>query len=108
MTTPTTREPESSAWRQLIEAAQGDHRPLEEYPRLLDDQGRYSTPSEEWLDTPFTNDYGRSGATACVLWTDRRIYFPIRYDGLVSVASVPRLPAPGMRATIIESRPDGR
>lgn len=91
----------SDTWRQLIDAAKGNHEPLNDQPYMVDEEGRHIAVTDDWLDTPFVNNYGKSEARPFLLWTKRRIYFPVEYDGMVVVASVPRIAHLGEKPVII-------
>jgi hypothetical protein len=56
------------------------------------DDVEYMTLSEDELDTSFKNEYGSLNGVPFTLWTHNRVYFPVMYDGLVGVSSVPRNP----------------
>jgi hypothetical protein len=49
-----------------------------------------STLSEAELDVEFSCGYGGSEGKKFTLWTDRRVYFPVVYDGAEWVGSAPR------------------
>lgn len=86
----TNQAPRTSTWRELIEQA-CDGLPVEQENQwLLIEPGALRRPSKEWLDTPFVNDFGHSPTQPFILWTDQRVYFPVVYDGRVSVAWLPR------------------
>jgi len=44
------------------------------------------------LDVEFDNGYGESNGEPFLLWTKKRVYFPVTYDGSEWVSSVPRAP----------------
>ncbi len=46
------------------------------------------------LDQPFDAGYGLPRGLPFTMWTRRRVYFPVEYDGSESCASVPRHPCP--------------
>ena len=52
----------------------------------------YTTLSEGQLSTNFDNGFGGEEGCPFTLWTRKRVYFPVCYDGSESVASVPRDP----------------
>lgn len=50
-------------------------------------------PSEEAFAVDFDDDYGSMPKGPSVLaWTERRVYFPVVYDGSEWLASAPRDP----------------
>ena len=51
-----------------------------------------STLDDVGLDRKFHDGYGSSEGGAFTLWTRRRVYFPVVYDGAEWCASVPRDP----------------
>jgi len=51
-----------------------------------------STLSEEQLNVQFDAGYGSVQGVPFTLWTERRVYFPVSYDGSESVRSVSRHP----------------
>jgi hypothetical protein len=52
----------------------------------------YCTLTDNELDAKFDDGYGGSEGKAFTLWTQRRVYFPVVYDGSEWAASVPRDP----------------
>lgn len=50
------------------------------------------TLSDDELDVKFDSGYGRVEGVPFTLWTTRRVYFPVMYDGAEWVDSVPRNP----------------
>lgn len=56
-----------------------------------------STLPDKELDEPFENSYGiyRAQEYPFIVWTKRRVYFPVDYDGEASACSVPRNPGDG-------------
>ena len=50
------------------------------------------TISQEELHREFDSGYGSECGTPFLLWTKKRVYFPICYDGSEWVESVPRKP----------------
>lgn len=52
------------------------------------------------LDAEFNNDFGNDNGASFTMWTLTRVYFPVIYDGLVSVKSVPRNPCVEVTAPI--------
>lgn len=98
-----TQNSRKTTWRQLINTVRGNHDPFNDQPHMVDEEGQTTQVTDEWLDTPFVNSYGRTEARPFILWTNRRIYFPINYDGMVVVASVPRTPHPYEKHDIIDA-----
>lgn len=74
-----------TTWRELIDHEMQRHG--DTWPDLVD-----MTGDGDWLDTPFDNDYGGTEGEPFTLWTKKRVYFPVQYDGAEWVASVPRFP----------------
>lgn len=56
------------------------------------------TLTDAQLDVEFDDGYGCVNGKSFTLWTKRRVYFPVVYDGAEWCASVPRHPD-GMEAT---------
>jgi hypothetical protein len=79
-------EPEGSSWRKLI---------AEEMAKHGEDWGDAAacTLSDEGLDVVFWHGFGHSEGAPFTLWTARRVYFPVVYDGAESVGSAPRDPS---------------
>lgn len=57
----------------------------------------HTTLTESQLENEFDDSYGHSQGLPFTLWTERRVYFPVVYDGSEWVGSVPRYP--GQEAT---------
>jgi hypothetical protein len=51
-----------------------------------------STLSESELNREFDSDYSSTEGAPFTVWTARRVYFPVQYDGAEWVASVARHP----------------
>lgn len=51
-----------------------------------------NTLSESEMDTKFNDGWGGSEGKPFTLWTHRRVYFPVVYDGAEWVGSVSRNP----------------
>lgn len=50
-------------------------------------------PEEEnWLDYLFDDDFGSIEGESFTVWTKKRVYFPVTYDGSEWVGSVSRTP----------------
>lgn len=52
----------------------------------------HCTLSWHELDRKFDNDYGGTEGKPFTLWTEKRVYFPVCYDGAEWASSVPRDP----------------
>lgn len=50
------------------------------------------TLTDEQLDAEFDDGYGGSEGAPFTVWTEKRVYFPVVYDGSEWVGSVPRNP----------------
>ena len=50
------------------------------------------TLTEDELDVEFSEGYGAEEGKPFTLWTTKRVYFPIVYDGSEWVGSAPRNP----------------
>lgn len=75
---------ELSSWRELIQYEREDRGDL--------DGALVCTLSEPELDVRFDSGYGLPEGKPFTAWTERRVYFPICYDGAESVGSAPRNP----------------
>jgi len=49
--------------------------------------------TEEELNVKFNTGWGGSGGTPFTAWTEKRVYFPVVYDGAEWVGSAPRNPS---------------
>ena len=49
-------------------------------------------PDESVLDVSFDGGYGGSRGEPVLIWTERRVYFPVVYDGREWIGSAPRDP----------------
>ena len=49
-------------------------------------------PTEEVLDVVFDGGYGGSQGENVLVWTKKRVYFPVVYDGAEWMGSAPRNP----------------
>lgn len=74
-----------TTWRELIGAHLADQG--EDWASVVE-----STLDEAHLDVEFNDGYGGSEGVAFTLWTGKRVYFPVVYDGAEWVASVARNP----------------
>jgi len=50
------------------------------------------TLTDEQMDEEFDPGYGRERGAPFTAWTERRVYFPVCYDGSEWVGSAPRHP----------------
>lgn len=50
------------------------------------------TLTEKGLDEEFYDDYGGTEGKPFTVWTTKRVYFPVCYDGSEWVGSVSRVP----------------
>ena len=73
------------SWKELLLANMADHN--ETMDDLVD-----STLTDEELDVQFDNGFGGPKGKPFTVWTERRVYFPVVYDGAEWVASVSRDP----------------
>jgi len=55
-----------------------------------------STMSTDQMEMTFDNSYGVPECSPFVVWTKARVYFPVCYDGHISVETVPRNPGYGV------------
>ena len=51
-----------------------------------------NTLTAEQLDVVFDGGFGGREGVSFTLWTAKRVYFPVTYDGYESVGSAPRDP----------------
>lgn len=51
-------------------------------------------PADDALDVEFDAGYGGTEGPPVLAWTDRRVYFPVCYDGAEWLGSAPRWPQP--------------
>lgn len=51
-------------------------------------------PNEDALDVAFDNDFGGVEGPEILVWTERRVYFPVTHDGAEWLDSAPRHPQP--------------
>lgn len=49
-------------------------------------------PAEAALDIKFYGGYGGAHGPAVLIWTEKRVYFPVQYDGAEWLGSAPRNP----------------
>lgn len=77
----------TTTWRALLDEARA-------FPRDDGPVVAYA-PNEAAFDVPF--NAARSGGAEglpVLAWTETRVYFPVSYDGVESMASAPRDPTP--------------
>lgn len=74
-----------TTWRHGIKRAMRDNG--ESWGDVVD-----CTLTDEQLDVEFNDGYGGTEGEPFTLWTKRRVYFPVVYDGAEWVGSVPRNP----------------
>jgi len=72
-------------WRQMIADEMKEHG--ESWENTVD-----STLTDEQLDKEFDSGYGGTEGDAFTVWTEKRVYFPICYDGAEWCGSVARHP----------------
>ncbi len=74
-----------ACWKSLIERAMSHHG--ETFGNVV----ACTLNTEELLEA-FDDDYGLIKGKPFTLWTQKRVYFPVKYDGSESVDSVARNP----------------
>ena len=74
-----------TTWRKEIEIAMKYHH--ETYDDVV-----FKWPESGWEDEEFDDDYGYPNGRSFTLWTTKRVYFPVQYDGREWAGSVPRDP----------------
>jgi len=72
-----------TTWRELI---------YEEMKNQNESWADVVSHTEFDLDRKFYGGYGISEGEPFTLWTKKRVYFPVVYDGMEWVSSVPRSP----------------
>lgn len=78
---------EDESWKQKLETL------LAEYGETLADVVHSVPPLDSpEMTTPFDDSYGGTNGCAFTVWTAKRVYFPICYDGSEWVGSAPRDP----------------
>lgn len=75
----------NTTWRKSI------IREMENYDESFNDL-IHCTISNEELDREFDQGYGSPGGAEFTAWAEKRVYFPVMYDGAEWVGSVPRNP----------------
>jgi len=73
----------NTTWRKELAGAMGDHK--ESWGDIVG-QTKFNP------DREFDPGYGSAEGEAFTIWTDKRVYFPLEYDGSEWVSSVPRNP----------------
>lgn len=73
-----------TTWRREIENAQGACQ--DQTPIIA------CTLTDAELDVDFDDGYGGTEGTPFTAWSEKRVYFPICYDGSEWVGSAPRNP----------------
>jgi hypothetical protein len=75
----------NATWRALLAQAmheEGDAGPVVAY-----------APNEDAFDVEFYDGYGSAAGPDVLAWTERRVYFPVVYDGAAEwMGSAPRDP----------------
>lgn len=56
------------------------------------DDVEHTTLSDEEFERKFDSRYGSEEGTPFTIWSKKRVYFPVSYDGSEWVGSVPRDP----------------
>ena len=69
-----------ATWRELINDA------------LEGDELIANTLTDEEMDIEFDDGYGGSEGKSFTAWSEKRVYFPVVYDGAEWVGSAPRNP----------------
>lgn len=73
-----------TTWRECFERARADEGD--------DTRVVAVAPNEDALDVEFDPGYGESKGAPVLIWTMRRVYFPVVYDGAEWMGSAPRNP----------------
>lgn len=76
---------DTETWREMISEEMKEYG--ESWQNTVD-----STLTDEQLDTEFDSGYGVTEGCAFTVWTEKRVYFPIQYDGSEWCGSVSRHP----------------
>lgn len=74
-----------ATWREKLE------RKLVDFGEAWEDI-EYVYPEKSVLDVPFDDGYGLPEGPEFLVFTTKRIYFPVCYDGAEMIGSVPRHP----------------
>ena len=80
----------NTTWRILIQDEMDDHG--DSFENVISSIASMEGVSE-WLDIEFYAGFGGKNGCSFTLWTKTRVYFPLCYDGLEWVGSVPRNPS---------------
>jgi hypothetical protein len=75
-----------TTWRQELEAegeVTEDDSPIVAY-----------APDEAAFDVEFYSGYGGTNGPSVLAWSEKRVYFPVQYDGAEWLGSAPRNPVP--------------
>lgn len=75
-----------STWRQLIREC------MDETGEGFSDIVSSAPPIGDWLDVKFEDGYGSLKGCIFTVWTSRRVYFPVVFDGKEWCGSVSRNP----------------
>jgi len=67
---------------------------IEEEREFFGDSSKkvFCTLTPEEMKVKFDEDYGSPNGKPFLFWSEERVYFPVTYDGLEYVKSVPRNP----------------
>jgi hypothetical protein len=71
---------------------------MEKYGETMKDEIGHAPLGDDWVYERFDDGYGGINGCPFTLWTKKRVYFPVCYDGAEWVGSVPRNPC--LEATI--------
>lgn len=74
-----------TTWRTLIQREMADRD--EAFSDVVS-----TTLTDSDLDREFSDDYGGTEGLPFTLWTEKRVYFPVCYDGAEWCGSAPRQP----------------
>lgn len=79
------RTPIPTTWREeIVNCMRSSHETWDDVVNVVICEGG--------LDKEFNSDYGLIEGPFFTLWTEKRVYFPVDYDGSESVRSVSRNP----------------
>lgn len=73
-----------TTWRKLLDEARSDAKDSSPVVSVA--------PAEEVLDVEFDPGYGLSKGENVLVWTKKRVYFPVVYDGAEWLGPAPRNP----------------
>jgi len=71
-----------TTWRKLIDVEM----------RFREDKEVASTLTPKQESQGFRQDYGEGGYPSFTVWGEKNVYFPLEYDGYMSVGFAPRNP----------------